>query len=281
MNTDTSPARTATARDVLEETPVFALNTVLYPGGPLPLRIFEPRYVDMVSDRLRRDAPFIVALIRDGREVGGGATTHSTGTLARIVDWNRQDDGLLGITALGGRRVQVLDTTTRPDGLCVATARMLPEEPASDVPGEHRRLAELLRRLLGRIETLYHHVTPRFDDAGRLPAERAAADPARPQAALPGDRGAAAAPAGACRDRRDALRGRPERTLSVVTRQRLTGLVSPRTGWSRNDRVRVTCRNSTGSNRTAIRHRFSVSEILRSTASSQRSGSARLRNASA
>ena len=165
MSMDTRPARTTAARDVLEETPVFALHTVLYPGGPLPLRIFEPRYVDMVSDRLRRDAPFIVALIRDGREVGGGATTHSIGTLARIVDWNRQDDGLLGITALGGRRVQMLDTNTRPDRLRVATARMLPEEPAIEVAGEHRGLAELLRHLLGRVETLYDHVTPRFDDA--------------------------------------------------------------------------------------------------------------------
>ena len=165
MSTDVQPAFSHAARDTLEATPVFALNTVLYPDGPLPLRIFEPRYVDMVSDRLRRDAPFIVALIRDGREVGGGVTTHSIGTLARIVDWNRQDDGLLGITALGGRRVQVLDTATRADGLCVATARLLPEEPASSVPGEHRRLVELLRRLLGRLEALYHHVTPRFDDA--------------------------------------------------------------------------------------------------------------------
>ena len=167
MSAEFSPPNERSDRETLEAMPVFALDTVLYPGGPLPLRIFEPRYVDMVSDRLRRDAPFIVALIREGREVGGGATTHSTGTLARIVDWSRQDDGLLGITALGGRRVQVLDTETRPDGLCVATARMLAEEPASGVPEEHRRLVELLRRLIERIEPLplYRHVTPRFDDA--------------------------------------------------------------------------------------------------------------------
>ena len=119
----------------------------------------------MVSDRLRRDAPFIVALIRDGSEVGGGATTHSIGTLARIVDWNRQDDGLLGITALGGRRARLLSTETRPDGLCVATARMLAEEPASAVPGEHDRLVALLRGLLDQLESHYRHVTPRFDDA--------------------------------------------------------------------------------------------------------------------
>ena len=162
---DTESTHMPAARTLLEETPVFALNTVLYPGGPLPLRIFEPRYVDMVSDRLRRDAPFIVALIRDGSEVGGGATTRSVGTLARIVDWNRGDDGLLGITALGGRRVQVLATETRPDGLCVATARMLDEEPASAIPGDHRRLVALLRGLLDQLESTYRHVTPRYDDA--------------------------------------------------------------------------------------------------------------------
>ena len=162
---DTESTRPPEAGALLEEMPVFALNTVLYPGGPLALRIFEPRYVDMVSDRLRRDAPFIVSLIRDGSEVGGGATTRSVGTLARIVDWNRGDDGLLGVTALGGRRAQVLATETRPDGLCVATARMLDEEPASAVPGDHRRLVALLRGLLDQLESTYRHVTPRYDDA--------------------------------------------------------------------------------------------------------------------
>ena len=165
MNSDNPPAPATSARDALEATPVFALNTVLYPEGSLPLRIFEPRYVDMVSDRLRRDAPFIVALIRSGREVGGGATTHSVGTLARIVDWNRQDDGLLGIVALGGRRVQVLDTETRPDGLCVATARMLRDEAASALPPEHRKLAALLRGVLEQLESRYRFVNPRYDDA--------------------------------------------------------------------------------------------------------------------
>ena len=164
-NVDSRSESGAAAHELLEAMPVFALNTVLFPGGPLPLRIFEPRYVDMVSDRLRRDAPFVVALIRSGREVGGGATTHSVGTLARIVDWNRQDDGLLGIVALGGRRVRLLETETRPDGLCVATARMLADEPAAAVPDAHRRLASLLRGLLEQLESRYRFVTPRLDDA--------------------------------------------------------------------------------------------------------------------
>ena len=165
MNPDIHTASPASERDLLEAMPVFALNTVLYPEGPLPLRIFEPRYVDMVSDRLRRDAPFIVALIRSGREVGGGATTHSVGTLARIVDWNRQDDGLLGIVALGGRRVTVLESETRSDGLCVANARMLDDEPAAAVPAEHRNLVALLRGVLEQLESRYRFVNPRYDDA--------------------------------------------------------------------------------------------------------------------
>ena len=165
MNSNNPQDSETSARETLDAMPVFALNTVLFPEGPLPLRIFEPRYVDMVSDRLRRDAPFVVALIRSGREVGGGATTHSVGTLARIVDWNRQDDGLLGIVALGGRRVRLLETETRPDGLCVATARMLADEPAAAVPDEHRRLASLLRGLLEQLESRYRFVTPRLDDA--------------------------------------------------------------------------------------------------------------------
>ena len=165
MSPDLRAASATSGRDRLEAMPVFALNTVLYPEGPLPLRIFEPRYMDMVSDRLRRDAPFIVALIRDGPEVGGGATTHSVGTLARIVDWNRLDDGLLGIVALGGRRAKVLETVTRPDGLCVATARMLEDEPAAAVPDEYRKLAALLRGALGQLDTRYRFVNPRYDDA--------------------------------------------------------------------------------------------------------------------
>ena len=166
MSPDPPPPPTPETRETLQETPVFALNTVLYPGGPLPLRIFEPRYLDMVSDRLRRDAPFIVALIRSGSEVGSGATTtHSVGTLARIVDWNRQDDGLLGIVALGGRRARVLDTEIRPDGLRVASAQVLEDEPAAVVPPEHHRLAGLLRGLFDQLEPRYRHVTPRFEDA--------------------------------------------------------------------------------------------------------------------
>ena len=62
------------------QVPLFPLNTVLFPGGPLPLRIFEPRYLDMISACMKDDAPFGVLLIRDGAETGP-ATTWDVGTL--------------------------------------------------------------------------------------------------------------------------------------------------------------------------------------------------------
>ena len=94
--------------------PLFPLNTVLFPGGPLPLRVFETRYLDMVSRCMKEGEPFGVVLLAEGSEAGaaGGVSTLATGTLATIFDWYQGNDGLLGITALGGDRF-VLKTASR------------------------------------------------------------------------------------------------------------------------------------------------------------------------
>src|SRR5687768_15209514 len=97
--------------------PLFPLNTVLFPGGPLRLRIFEPRYLDMVSRCMRESSSFGVALITEGKEAGGTARTTGVGTTARIVDFERLDDGLLGITARGEQRFTIEDVRTQSDGL--------------------------------------------------------------------------------------------------------------------------------------------------------------------
>ena len=91
---------------------LFPLSTVLYPGGPLPLRIFEPRYLDMISDCLKNDKPFGVLLIRSGSDTGP-ATTYEVGTLARITDWYQGSDGLLGITAVGEQRFRLISVKRR------------------------------------------------------------------------------------------------------------------------------------------------------------------------
>lgn len=145
--------------------PLFPLNTVLFPGGPLPLRIFEARYLDMVGRCLKEDSPFGVVLIREGGEVGP-AETHEVGTLARIVDWYQGSDGLLGVTARGERRFRVLATERQPDGLNVGEIELLPEEDDVPLPEEYRPMATILSGVLDDLGRLYEDLERRLDDAG-------------------------------------------------------------------------------------------------------------------
>ena len=133
----------------LQELPLFPLKTVLFPGGVLPLRIFETRYLDMVSRCMRTDSGFGVVTIHEGNEAGGQPTSiHPVGTLARIVDFDQTDDGLLGITCLGVQRLRVVGHRVQPDHLLIGQVLWLPDDPVeSPLPG-HEPLARVLRDLL-------------------------------------------------------------------------------------------------------------------------------------
>ena len=147
------------------QVPLFPLNTVLFPGGPLPLRIFEPRYVGMVRDCVKDDAPFGVLLIREGQETGP-ASTHDVGTLARITDWYQGSDGLLGVTAIGLQRFKVLSSHQEASGLHMGTVELLPEEPALPLPEEHQDMSNILGDVLDDLGRLYESLDRRMDDAG-------------------------------------------------------------------------------------------------------------------
>ncbi len=146
------------------EVPLFPLHTVLFPGGPLPLRIFEPRYLDMISRCLKEDSEFGVVLIRSGAETGP-AETVSIGTRARIRDWFQGQDGLLGITALGTERFTLLGQRIQPDGLVVGTIEEIEPQPPVDLLERHRPLAELLERVLRELDGLYGALEWRLQDA--------------------------------------------------------------------------------------------------------------------
>ena len=148
----------------MNELPIFPLGTVLFPGGPLPLRIFEPRYLDMVSDCLRHERPFGVCLIRSGSEVGEPAEPHRTGTLARIADWGRDDRGILTIEAVGEERFRLLETRAAPDRLLVGECEALVETPG-EVPSTLRPLARLARTLTERFAERYRHAPPPPNEA--------------------------------------------------------------------------------------------------------------------
>ena len=116
--------------------PVFPLQTVLYPGSLLPLRIFEVRYMDMAKACLKDSSPFGVCLIKEGEEVGTPAVPEAIGCLARIADCDMEELGILKIRAQGGERFRIVSSEVNRQGLIVAEAQMMdPEAAAPDAPG--------------------------------------------------------------------------------------------------------------------------------------------------
>jgi uncharacterized protein len=143
---------------------LFPLNIVLFPGGALPLRIFETRYVDMVRRCMRGSQAFGVALIREGNEVGP-AETFDVGTLAKIVDFHQLSDGLLGLSCIGEQRFRIRSRGRQADGLNLAEVDWLASEPAVAVPARHARLSELLKSVLPQLGEVYTGIEMRLDDA--------------------------------------------------------------------------------------------------------------------
>ena len=100
--------------------PLFPLNTVLFPGGVLTLRLFEPRYLTMVGQCMREDKGFVVVLLRDGSEAGDEAEKaqfYAVGTEAKIIDFDQLDDGMLSISCRGGRLMRTQSHRVQPDQL--------------------------------------------------------------------------------------------------------------------------------------------------------------------
>jgi Lon protease-like protein len=146
--------------------PLFPLYTVLFPGGILPLRIFEPRYLDMVSRCLRDDSGFGVCLIYEGNEVDHQAQTHEVGTLAKIVNWDKRPDGLLGIDAQGQDRFQLLERRTLPNQLIEAVIELMPQPDDVPLPREFSELADVLKRILAQLDQAHSQfLTPDYHSA--------------------------------------------------------------------------------------------------------------------
>lgn len=149
----------------IETIALFPLHTVLFPGGPLPLRIFETRYTDMIRRSLRSEQDFGVIQIQAGSE-GDTSSIYSTGTLARIVDWNMGEDGILGITVHGGERFRVLRAETLPDGLNVGRVEILSNDPGDPVPSEYQSMIGVLEKILNSLDDHYKDVQRDMAKAG-------------------------------------------------------------------------------------------------------------------
>jgi Lon protease-like protein len=134
--------------DIIEpvaEVPLFPLQTVFYPGSLLPLRIFETRYLDMISASLRLRRPFGIVPIRIGREVGAPAEFFPFGTLAAVESFDQGQDGLLHVRVLGTSRFRVERHDVQGNGLTVAAITTLAAATDAVIPHDLVYLTDLLQ----------------------------------------------------------------------------------------------------------------------------------------
>jgi hypothetical protein len=131
----------------MAELPLFPLKTVLLPGNTLSLKIFEPRYLDMIAQCMREDSRFGIILIFKGEETLSDTDIHSIGTTARISDWQDRADGLLGITALGLERFEIISTRILDNGLTMAKFNILDESDEIEIPEQFYYMQELLEHI--------------------------------------------------------------------------------------------------------------------------------------
>jgi Lon protease-like protein len=132
--------------------PIFPLNTVLYPGGLLPLKIFEQRYLGMTKACLRDGTPFGVCRIREGMEVGSPAVPDLVGCTATIADWDMPHLGLFQLRSRGGQAFRIVDSRTQADGLIRARVELLedaPNAPAAEAMSLCRQVLEQIIPKLG------------------------------------------------------------------------------------------------------------------------------------
>nr|WP_235937705.1 LON peptidase substrate-binding domain-containing protein [Marinobacter caseinilyticus] len=132
----------------LMHVPIFPLNSIVLPRGRIPLQLFEPRYIDMLTRCLKEDRGFVVVLLRDGLETNSTAAFYDIGTYVRIIDFQQLENGMLGITVEGQSKVAVVKTWRAPDGLNMGDAEYLVEEAELAIPEAFSELPVVLKALL-------------------------------------------------------------------------------------------------------------------------------------
>ncbi len=144
--------------------PIFPLNTVLFPGGVLPLKIFEQRYLDMTKACVRDGTPFGVCLINDGQEVGA-AFPAEVGCIARIEQWDMPQLGIFNLVTRGHERFRLLNTDTAPNGLLLGEVAPIEPEPKPKIDARHERCVEILKQLVERFGAEHFPEPHDYDDA--------------------------------------------------------------------------------------------------------------------
>jgi len=146
------------------EMPIFPLGTVLFPGGVLPLKIFEQRYLEMTKACLRDGSPFGVCLIREGREVGAPALPSDIGCMARIREWDMPQLGIFLLLSEGTNRFRLGPSRFDRSGLMIGEVEPLPMPADSPPPPEQERCVAMLKVIVEKIGEDKLPSPPRYDD---------------------------------------------------------------------------------------------------------------------
>ena len=142
---------------------IFPLNTVLFPGGVLPLKVFEQRYIEMTKICLKEELPFGVCLIKEGKEVGTPAVPQEIGCLTRITQWDMPQLGVFHLVTEGTQRFRIQHSTVEKNGLISAAIEMLPVE--REVAPADKLCTEVLKAIIEKIGAAHFPAPHRFDDA--------------------------------------------------------------------------------------------------------------------
>ena len=146
-----------------EEHFIFPLGTVLFPGGALPLKIFEQRYIEMTKICIRDGKPFGVCLIKEGAEVGTPAVPETIGCLASIEKWDMPQLGLFELLARGGERFRLLESRVAPNGLMSGSIERIPADTPSTAVDSACR--EVLKLIINRVGAAHFPEPISLDDA--------------------------------------------------------------------------------------------------------------------
>jgi len=142
---------------------IFPLNTVLFPGGMLPLKVFEQRYIEMTKVCIKDGRPFGVCLIKEGEEVGTPAVPQEIGCLARITQWDMPQLGVFHLTTEGTQRFRILHSSVERSGLISAAIEML--QAQDEVAPDDNLCSEVLKAIIGKVGGGHFPASHRFDDA--------------------------------------------------------------------------------------------------------------------
>jgi Lon protease-like protein len=144
--------------------PIFPLNTVLYPGSLLPLKIFEQRYLDMTKTCVRDASPFGVCRIREGLEVGLPAVPEQIGCTALIAEWEMPHLGVFHLQTRGQRAFRILRHTTHSDGLIRADIELLAEGAGEVRPESFALCRRVLEQIIEKVGSDYFCPPLAYDD---------------------------------------------------------------------------------------------------------------------